>query len=155
MLTLAKDYINANASFGISIQYATLSEYFDAVLANDIDWPQRVGGDFGTMPCSADNSQYTYWTGYYTSRNFLKGHIRKAEANLRSADLAYISGSMQKYDLAQFDVILCTFKHRVKFLRNSNIAMGFCRIAASRRGFWYRKVASRWYATNINWCFVI
>jgi alpha-mannosidase II len=71
-------------NYGMKIQYATLSEYFDAVFAAKVNFP-LYKGDFFPY---ADNSD-SYWTGYYTTRPRLKGLIRQATSILHSADTAY------------------------------------------------------------------
>jgi hypothetical protein len=39
-------YINANSSFGVTVKYAVLSEFFDALAAENITWPTRNSSDF-------------------------------------------------------------------------------------------------------------
>jgi hypothetical protein len=59
----------------IYVKYATLSEYFSAVMATpNITYPTNYGGDFFPL------FESLYWTGYYTSRTELKGLTRQGEA---------------------------------------------------------------------------
>lgn len=83
---LIAEYINNNnATFGVHVQYALLSDYFNAVNAaqkqQGFSWPE-FSDDF--FPYNDNN--VSYWTGYYTSRNVLKGLSRKADGVLRNAD---------------------------------------------------------------------
>lgn len=79
-------------NYGVKIQYATLSEYFDAVFAAKKDFP-LYKGDFFPY---ADNSD-SYWTGYYTTRPKLKGLTRQATSILHSAETAYALGRAQDF----------------------------------------------------------
>lgn len=52
----------------MTIKYATLSEYFNAVAGENIDWPVYTD-DFFPYADGAD----AYWTGFYTTHSELKG----------------------------------------------------------------------------------
>ena len=54
--------------------YSTPSKYFDTVLSQNKDWSVYNNQDFFPY---ADN-EYSYWTGYFTSRPYLKGMVREA-----------------------------------------------------------------------------
>lgn len=100
-------YINADADYqreGIHIQFGTLSDYFEAVKAEDVAHPY-YDGDFFPY---ADNED-SYWTvsvhtrgkrdrcltdcastqGYYTTRPLLKQQSRTTESILRSAEFIH------------------------------------------------------------------
>ncbi|XP_055480124.1 epididymis-specific alpha-mannosidase [Psammomys obesus] len=77
------DYINdRTAQFGISVQYATLSDYFRALHAFNMTWGIRDHQDF--IPYSSEPQQA--WTGFYSSRSILKGLARQASAMLHAAE---------------------------------------------------------------------
>ncbi|KAL3939557.1 MAG: hypothetical protein SGBAC_005744 [Bacillariaceae sp.] len=73
------DYLNSNVP-GVSIQFGTLSEYFDAVIGT-FD-PPILKGSFFTY---ADHIE-DYWSGYFTSRPFDKALGRRLERTLFAAD---------------------------------------------------------------------
>lgn len=80
------DYINKNSKqFGVTVQYATLSEYFEAVHRSNLTWDVRGSQDF--LPYSTEPHQA--WTGFYASRNVLKGLARRASAQLHAADILF------------------------------------------------------------------
>ncbi|XP_061525257.1 epididymis-specific alpha-mannosidase isoform X1 [Phycodurus eques] len=80
------DYINQNSKdFGVTVQYATLSEYFQAVHNSQLVWDVRDSEDF--LPYSTDSHQA--WTGFYASRNILKGVARRASAQLHAAETLF------------------------------------------------------------------
>ncbi|KAJ8008058.1 hypothetical protein DPEC_G00100830 [Dallia pectoralis] len=80
------DYINQNSKeFGVTVQYATLSEYFQAVHQSNLTWEVRGSEDF--LPYSTESFQA--WTGFFTSRNVLKGVARKASSKLKAAETLF------------------------------------------------------------------
>ncbi|XP_069025987.1 epididymis-specific alpha-mannosidase isoform X1 [Embiotoca jacksoni] len=79
-------YINQNSEeFGVTVQYATLSEYFQAVYRSDLVWEVRGSQDF--LPYSTE--PYQAWTGFYASRNVLKGVARRASSKLHAAETLF------------------------------------------------------------------
>ncbi|XP_068611943.1 epididymis-specific alpha-mannosidase [Brachionichthys hirsutus] len=81
------NYINQNSEdFGVTVQYATLGEYFRAIHQSDLVWDLRGDEDF--LPYS--NGMYQAWTGFYASRNVLKGVARQASALLHAADTLFV-----------------------------------------------------------------
>lgn len=80
------DYINQNSeTFGVTVQYATLSEFFQAVHQSDTTWNVRGKEDF--LPYSTEPFQA--WTGFYASRNVLKGIARRASSQLHAAETLF------------------------------------------------------------------
>jgi hypothetical protein len=68
-------YVNANADkFGMRLVYSTPSKYFDSIFSQVQEWPQAKDVDF--FPYA--DGEFAYWTGYFSSRPFLKGLIREA-----------------------------------------------------------------------------
>ncbi|XP_034424999.1 epididymis-specific alpha-mannosidase isoform X2 [Hippoglossus hippoglossus] len=79
-------YINQNSQeFGVTVQYASLSEYFQAVHQSDLVWELRGSEDF--LPYSTE--PYQAWTGFYASRNVLKGVARQASSQLHAAETLF------------------------------------------------------------------
>ncbi|XP_076017457.1 epididymis-specific alpha-mannosidase [Genypterus blacodes] len=79
-------YINQNSKeFGVTVQYATLSEYFQDVHQSDLVWDVRGSEDF--LPYSTE--PYQAWTGFYASRNVLKGAARRASSQLHAAETLF------------------------------------------------------------------
>ncbi|KAM5194048.1 epididymis-specific alpha-mannosidase isoform 2-T3 [Mantella aurantiaca] len=68
-MDLLLEYINNKSEFGVNLQYATLGEYFKSIHGRNLTWEVRKNEDF--LPYSSD--EYQAWTGFYTSRNILKG----------------------------------------------------------------------------------
>ncbi|KAM6960290.1 epididymis-specific alpha-mannosidase [Tautogolabrus adspersus] len=79
-------YINQNSKeFGVTVQYATLSEYFKAIYQSNLVWDLRGSEDF--LPYSTE--PYQAWTGFYASRNILKGVARQASSQLHAAETLF------------------------------------------------------------------
>uniref|UniRef100_A0A3Q2QTG9 Alpha-mannosidase n=1 Tax=Fundulus heteroclitus TaxID=8078 RepID=A0A3Q2QTG9_FUNHE len=79
-------YINQNSKeLGVTVRYATLSEYFQAVHQSNLTWDVRGSEDF--LPYSTE--PYQAWTGFYASRNVLKGVARRASSLLHAAETLF------------------------------------------------------------------
>ncbi|KAL2078842.1 hypothetical protein ACEWY4_024586 [Coilia grayii] len=86
-MDVLKDYINQHSDrFGVTVEYATLSEYFQAVHHSNLTWEVRGSEDF--LPYSTEPFQA--WTGFYASRNVLKGVARKASSQLHAAETLFV-----------------------------------------------------------------
>lgn len=80
-------YINAReATYGVRLQYSLLSEFLDSVRTQNVTWSTRGPQDF--FPYI--DTPKAYWTGFYTSRNALKGYARLAESALRTAEILHV-----------------------------------------------------------------
>ncbi|KAM6221799.1 epididymis-specific alpha-mannosidase [Rhynchocyon petersi] len=77
------DRVNSRtAELGVSVQYATLADYFSALHALNATWNLRGPQDF--LPYSSEPFQA--WTGFYTSRSSLKVLSRRASALLHAGE---------------------------------------------------------------------
>ena len=83
---------------GATVQYSTLSDYFDAVrgAVPDSEWP-RYSEDFYCY----NDEPYAYWSGYFTSRPHAKGVIRQADTLIRDAESMFVLGSVLGADPGQ------------------------------------------------------
>ncbi|NXR99110.1 MA2B2 mannosidase, partial [Oxylabes madagascariensis] len=82
-MDLLVDYINKHsAEFGVTVQYATVSDYFQAIYSRNLTWEIRDSQDF--LPYSTEPFQA--WTGFYTSRSTLKGIARRASSLLYAGE---------------------------------------------------------------------
>ncbi|XP_069877906.1 epididymis-specific alpha-mannosidase-like isoform X1 [Dipodomys merriami] len=77
------DHINSRtAELGVSVQYATLGEFFHTLHTLNATWSVRDHHDF--LPYSSEPWQA--WTGFFTSRSTLKGLARRASALLYAGE---------------------------------------------------------------------
>uniref|UniRef100_A0A8C8VKA8 Alpha-mannosidase n=1 Tax=Pelusios castaneus TaxID=367368 RepID=A0A8C8VKA8_9SAUR len=87
------DYINKHADeFGVTVQYSTLSDYFQAVYNRNLTWDIQNDQDF--LPYSTEPFQA--WTGFYTSRSVLKGIARRASSLLYAGE-SFFTQYVRKY----------------------------------------------------------
>lgn len=94
------NYIKTNSDkYGVAVQYATLGDYFQAVHQTNLSWDVRGSKDF--LPYSTEPFQA--WTGFYGSRNVLKGIARRASSLLHAAEslftrysISYPEGPVQR-----------------------------------------------------------
>jgi hypothetical protein len=76
-------YFNAKYP-NITLMYSTPSDYIQAVHSLNITWPTKYDDMF---PYADD--QFSYWTGYFTSRANSKEYIRRASYNMHAANKLY------------------------------------------------------------------
>ncbi|KAM9661039.1 epididymis-specific alpha-mannosidase isoform 4-T4 [Morphnus guianensis] len=82
-MDLLLDYINKHSDeFGVTVQYATVGDYFQAIYSRNLTWEIRDSQDF--LPYSTEPFQA--WTGFYTSRSTLKGIARRASSLLYAGE---------------------------------------------------------------------
>ncbi|XP_068831089.1 epididymis-specific alpha-mannosidase-like [Capricornis sumatraensis] len=82
-MDLVMDYINSHSlEFNLSMEYATLGDYFRAVHSDQVAWQVRDHRDF--LPYSSD--MYHAWTGFYASRSGLKGLAKRASSLLYAGE---------------------------------------------------------------------
>ncbi|KAK6493802.1 epididymis-specific alpha-mannosidase [Huso huso] len=94
------DHINRHSDeLGVTVQYSTLSEYFQAVHNANLSWEVRDNQDF--LPYSTEPFQA--WAGFFASRNVLKGVARRASSLLYAGEslftqyaVMYPSGPISK-----------------------------------------------------------
>ena len=76
------EYINNNENtLNMVMKYSTPSKYFEEIFDSVSNWPEYKTEDF--LPYA--EQPYSYWTGFFTSRPFLKGMIRKTANYLVSS----------------------------------------------------------------------
>lgn len=75
------EYINSHKELGVNIKFSTLNEYF-AELPDSSSFP-TYQGDFFTYCDQAED----YWSGYFTTRPFMKGLTRSTQAILRTGEI--------------------------------------------------------------------
>lgn len=84
-MDLLLEYINSKTEFGVTVQYSTLGDYFKNIYNRNMTWEVRGSQDF--LPYSSDVFQA--WTGFYASRNVLKGVARRASSLLFAGESAF------------------------------------------------------------------
>lgn len=80
-------YINSKPEWKMHLKFGTVREYFDLITKEEAKYKTSakfpiLSGDF--FPYS--DKQDDYWTGYFTTRPWMKRFTREVEAILRAAD---------------------------------------------------------------------
>ncbi|KAG8591384.1 hypothetical protein GDO81_000154 [Engystomops pustulosus] len=84
-MDLLLEYINSKPEFGVTVRYSTLGDYFQSIYKRNMTWEVRGSQDF--LPYSSEVFQA--WTGFYASRNVLKGVARRASSLLYAGESAF------------------------------------------------------------------
>ncbi|TSL40971.1 Epididymis-specific alpha-mannosidase [Bagarius yarrelli] len=86
-MDMIMNFINQHSKeFGVTVQYATPKDYFQALYQSNMSWEVRGGQDF--LPYSTEPFQA--WTGFYASRNVLKGIARRASSLSHAAESLFV-----------------------------------------------------------------
>ena len=94
-------YINTNSSmYNMTMQYSTLSEYFNAVMNDGVSYETRSNDFFPyipcypcgapeceDLPCQVKDEHSAYWSGFYSSKPAQKLLVREHEAMLKSLEV--------------------------------------------------------------------
>ncbi|WAR28010.1 MA2A2-like protein [Mya arenaria] len=99
------DYINNKSEWKMKIKFGTVSEYFDNVRQRETTSKNPTSGNSSDFPViSGDLFPYTerkgeFWTGYYTSRPFLKAFSRDIGSLVHAADVlnVLVTGTFRYY----------------------------------------------------------
>jgi len=78
------EYVNSNATYNVTMVYSTLADYIDAVNAKNLSWSLEQP-DFFTYV----DSPHAWWSGYFTSRAYLKLFVRSRMNVLRVSEMLY------------------------------------------------------------------
>ena len=97
------DYFNndINLSSKLKFIYSTPSKYFKAVKNYNCSFPELKNYDFFPY---ADNPK-AYWTGYFTSRPYLKGLVREAGKLLSSASRLLFESNLKELKINNSNIL--------------------------------------------------
>jgi hypothetical protein len=95
-IEMLMNYMNSDKKYSqvLEVFYSTPSKYFDAVKMDNKEWPELRDYDF--FPYS--DGKTCYWTGYFTSRPYLKGFIRDIRKYLQYFTNFYINNFVLSND---------------------------------------------------------
>jgi len=81
------EYINSNG-YDAEVRWGTLTDYFNAVHSRISRFDSLVG-DFFVYSDVFSEGTPAYWSGYYSTRPYMKKLSRELEATLRSAEILF------------------------------------------------------------------
>lgn len=115
------DYVNANKNvFKAEIGFGTPKDYFETIMQRYDQYP-TLKGDFFVYSDIFSEGRPAYWSGYFTTRPFMKILGRELEANLRSAEIIFtysLNVAKQKNALPHLKVLERDFEKLVEARRN-------------------------------------
>lgn len=82
------DYINARPQFNAELRFGTPRDYFRAVRRRQRALP-TLRGDFFVYSDIFTEGRPAYWSGYFTTRPYIKQIARHTEHQLRSAEILF------------------------------------------------------------------
>ena len=123
-MELIMDYINSNTSQNdVRIFYSTPSKYFAAVkrelMKHNKSLPIEKHIDF--YPYA--DKEYAYWTGYYTSRPYLKGMIKQL-SNLYLTSSTYLVEMLLHNKIKLQDIQLTQIQKMIGLLQHHDAITG-------------------------------
>ena len=92
------DYMNSKTEWKIKLKFGTIGEYFNKIRHNQDKRTVKDGSRFPKL--SGDFMPYTdyqkdFWTGYYTTRPFIKQLSRELQSTLKMADIFHVYAHAQ------------------------------------------------------------
>jgi lysosomal alpha-mannosidase len=111
---LIKHFDN-NPNLGLKVKYSTISEYLAEVRRENKNWSTKTGDFFPYA-----DGEHAYWTGYFTTRPWLKENIVKTGRYLRNIDKMLA----MKYATRTSEVTRSSIKAAIDNLRNLREYLG-------------------------------
>lgn len=133
------DYINSRKDeYNAEVIFGTPKDYFDEikkrVLPND-RFP-TFKGDFFVYSDIFSEGRPAYWSGYFTTRPYMKILDRELEANLRSAEILYtIALNVAKQSAKDIKMYETYFERLVKARRNLGLFQHHDAITGTSKSF--------------------
>ncbi|XP_066258690.1 alpha-mannosidase 2 [Euwallacea similis] len=132
------DYINANKQlYKTEISFGTPSDYFNAIL-NRYDQYPSLKGDFFVYSDIFSEGRPAYWSGYFTTRPFLKILNRDLESSLRSAEILYTiatNNAKQQKLTAHWKILEKNFEKLIRARRNLGLFQHHDAITGTSKSF--------------------
>lgn len=115
------DYINAHKDvYKAEVQFGTPADYFKEIMRRYDQYP-TLKGDFFVYSDIFAEGRPAYWSGYYTTRPFMKILDRQLENSLRATEILYtiaLNNAKQNKLLPHSKILERDFERLVKARRN-------------------------------------
>lgn len=132
------NYINDNKeTYKTEINFGTPKDYFDAIMDRYDQYP-TLRGDFFVYSDIFSEGRPAYWSGYYTTRPFMKILDRELESNLRSAEILYtiaLNTARQNNLLPYLKVFERDFEKLIQARRNLGLFQHHDAITGTSKSF--------------------
>lgn len=133
------EHINTNKDLykGAEITFGTPSDYFRAIRERT-DQYATLKGDFFVYSDIFSEGRPAYWSGYFTTRPFMKTLGRQCENNLRAAEILYtvaLNNARQKKNLPCLKILEKDFEKLVRSRRNLGLFQHHDAITGTSKSF--------------------
>ncbi|KAF7278990.1 hypothetical protein GWI33_007795 [Rhynchophorus ferrugineus] len=132
------NYINAHKDqYKAEVSFGTPSNYFDEILKRYDQYPS-LKGDFFVYSDIFSEGRPAYWSGYFTTRPFLKILDRELEHNLRSAEILYtvaLNNAKQQRLLAYLKTLEKDYEKLIRARRNLGLFQHHDAITGTSKSF--------------------
>ncbi|XP_076230579.1 alpha-Mannosidase class II b isoform X2 [Nomia melanderi] len=130
------DYINSRREeYNAEIVFGTPKDYFQEIRKRVEAFP-TLQGDFFVYSDIFSEGRPAYWSGYFTTRPYMKILDRELEANLRSAEILYtIALNVAKQSDKDFMLYETYFEKLVKARRNLGLFQHHDAITGTSKSF--------------------
>lgn len=131
-------YINENKeTYKTEISFGTPKDYFEAIKERYENYPS-LRGDFFVYSDIFSEGRPAYWSGYYTTRPFMKILDRQLENSLRSAEILYsvaLNKARQNNFGPHLKVLERSFEKLVRARRNLGLFQHHDAITGTSKAF--------------------
>lgn len=120
-----------------NITFGTPKDYFDEITARVKQFP-TLKGDFFVYSDIFSEGRPAYWSGYFTTRPFMKILTRELEHNLRSAEILYsvaLNQARQNKVLTHLKLLERDFEQLVQARRNLGLFQHHDAITGTSKAF--------------------
>lgn len=132
------DYINNNKEvYKTEISFGTPKDYFNAILQRYDQFP-TLKGDFFVYSDIFSEGRPAYWSGYFTTRPFMKILDRELESSLRAAEILYtiaLNRAKQNNLLPYLKILERDFEKLVEARRNLGLFQHHDAITGTSKSF--------------------
>lgn len=132
------NYINAHKEqYRAEVSFGTPSAYFDEILKRYDQFPS-LKGDFFVYSDIFSEGRPAYWSGYFTTRPFLKTLNRELEHSLRSAEILYtvaLNNARQQRLLAYLKLLEKDYEKLIRARRNLGLFQHHDAITGTSKSF--------------------
>ena len=130
------DYINSRKDdYNAEVVFGTPKDYFNEIQKRMARFP-TLKGDFFVYSDIFSEGRPAYWSGYFTTRPYMKILDRELEANLRSAEILYtIALNVAKQSARDIKLYETYFEKLVKARRNLGLFQHHDAITGTSKSF--------------------
>ncbi|XP_008193678.1 alpha-mannosidase 2 [Tribolium castaneum] len=132
------DYINANKdTYKAEVGFGTPKDYFREIMKRYDQYP-TLKGDFFVYSDIFSEGRPAYWSGYFTTRPFMKILDRELENSLRSAEILYtiaLNNARQNKLLPYVKILERDFEKLVRARRNLGLFQHHDAITGTSKSF--------------------